>query len=84
MIEARGFEWAGLHASSENHDGIGVRRRIGDDPSIGKASEQRGAKEPGGKEERGGKADKLKSAFTQIRKLKAEMTIRKRRARFSC
>ena len=42
MIEARSFEWTGLDASAENHNGIGVRRRVGDDPSIGKAGEQRG------------------------------------------
>lgn len=83
MIEARGFEWTGLDASSENHDGIGVRRRVGEDPSIGKAGEQRGAKEPGGEEEGGGKAGQLKSAFMETRKLKAEMTIRRRRGRVS-
>jgi hypothetical protein len=49
-----------------------VQSRVGDDPSIGKAGEQRGAKEPGGKEEGGGKAGKLKSAFTQTRKLKVD------------
>ncbi len=63
MVEARGFEWAGLNAAPEDNDRICLGGRVGDDPGIGKAGEQRSAKEPGGEEEGGRKADKLKSAF---------------------
>ena len=45
MIEASGLERSVLHAATKDHYGIGVGRRVSDDPSVCNSRKKRRANE---------------------------------------